>query len=301
MEVKRTEVAVVAECSEEHRQTVRDMIGSAFHVVLIESLSELNSMLEDQLTIDVILTCQNLPDGSGLDVLALANSQYPPIPVIYMAQPNDIPGVTRALSKGASDYLLRDESDPLRLTQILKSAIIRSKAELVAAQRSRELGVLNVLLMALNVETEEEPVLDTIVRETQSLMGTDACSIILVDEDREQMHLRASTRLPMSPGAYPIPLDRSIAGKVVRQKKGCITHDVTRDPDWHTLHVDNLIETPVRSMLTVPLISGNMVLGVLQVINKRIGPFIASDQSLLGSIAAVASAAIMRGRMFSNR
>lgn len=184
----------------------------------------------------------------------------------------------------------------MRLAQILSTALARSQAEYAAQQRARELGVLNAVLTALNHEVEEEPVLDTIVQEVMALMGTVACSIILVDHDSDQLLLRASTRLPVRDMVLPVPASKSIAGRVVREKAGCITPDVTEDPDWHSLG----LEYTVNSMLTVPLLDGGEAIGVLQAINKSVGPFLPSDLKLMQSIAAVAAAAIVRGQQVAH-
>jgi GAF domain-containing protein len=110
------------------------------------------------------------------------------------------------------------------------------------------------------------------------------------------MFLRASTRLPVRDMVLPVPASKSIAGRVAREKKGCITLDVTRDPDWHSLGLGY----SVRSMTTVPLLSSGEAIGVLQAINKSVGPFLPSDLALMESIAAVAAAAIVRGQQYSS-
>ena len=52
-------------------------------------------------------------------------------------------------------------------------------------------------------------------------------------------------------------------------------------------------------MLTVPLLSGDRAIGVLQAINKQVGPFLPTDLALMESIAAIATAAIVRGHRHS--
>jgi FixJ family two-component response regulator len=247
----------------------------------------------------LVLTAAALADGPGLQVLDAAMGCWPPVPVIYLVEPAAVGQAAVALKQGAVDYLVRGRADALRVNQVVVNALALAEAELVARQRARELGVLNVILAALNRELDEEPVLDTIVHEVQSLMGTDACSIILVDPEQDRLTLRASTRLPVRESVWAVPLSQSIAGRVVRERRGCITLDVTRDPDWHSLQVDDLVSTPVQSMITVPLLAGDDAIGVLQAINKRVGQFLPDDLTLMESIAAVATAAIVRGHQYA--
>lgn len=271
---------------------------SRFQVETVSSIAAASQVLESSV-INLLVTDHPLPDGTGLDMLGKALGYWPPIPVVFMIAEGDEKTAVTALQKGAADYITKGSTTALRLQQVLSNALARTQAEVLAQQRAREMGVLNVILTALNRELAERPVLDTIVQEVHALMSTDACSIFLLDESGQYLTFRASTRLPVDEETYRVPVDKSIAGRILRQKQGEITADVTKDPDWQHLDVDHLVPTPVKSMLTVPLVSGNEAIGVLQAINKSVDPFLPSDLALMNSIAAVATAAITRGRQYA--
>lgn len=300
MNPDETPLVLLVDGVREDRQALREQLSQHYRVVEAPNARSAAQVLESSERVDLVLTSQDLPDSNGLRMLDQVLGYWPPIPVVLMINEGEEDAAVQALQKGAADYYVKGDAGPLRLLRILANALDRSRGELAAQEHAREMGVLNAILTALNRELDEEPVLDAIVQEAQALMGTDACSIILVDTDTEQMFLRASTRLPVRDMVLPVPLHRSIAGRVVRERKGCITQDVTRDPDWYCLGLDDLIPTPVRSMLTVPLLSGGDAIGVLQLINKRVGPFLSGDLSLMESVAAVATAAITRGRQFAS-
>lgn len=275
--------------------TFCEQLASDYRVREVPTLADAVKTLNSSERISLLLTDSQLPDGTGLQVLEEALGQWPPVPVVFVVDEGDDKVAAEALRGGAADYLTRNRTSELRLSQVLSSVLARSRAESMAGQRARELGVLNVILAGLNRAMDEEPVLDTIVHEVKALIGTDACSIILVDKETDQMFLRASTRLPVRDMVLPVPASKSIAGRIVREKKGCITADVTRDPEWHSLGLGY----SVRSMTTVPLLIGGEAIGVLQAINKSVGPFLPSDLALLESIAAVAAVAIQRGQQYS--
>lgn len=290
-ESNRPQVLLVCS-SEAERLEIREQIGDMYRVTGVSSIESAFRILCSDESVDMVLTDNMLPDGTGLQMLDEALKFWPPIPVIVMIDQGDEIAAGKALKQGAADFIPRSGTEALRLAQILSNALARSQAEFAAQQRARELGVLNAVLTALNHEAEEDPVLDTIVHEVMALMGTVACSIILVDHDSDQLLLRASTRLPVRDMVLSVPASKSIAGRVVREKTGCITLDVTEDPDWYSLG----LEYTVDSMLTVPLLVGGDAIGVLQAINKSVGPFLPSDLKLMQSIAAVAAAAIVRGQ-----
>lgn len=290
---------LLVDSSEESRGFLREKLDPRVLVSAAASIRDAEEHLAAEGSPDIVLTSHRLADGSGLQVMGVVAGYWPPVPVVYMVEPGDEKEAAAALQQGAADFLVKGSTETLRLFQILTNVLARSRAELAAQQRAREMGVLNAILTALNQESDEQPVLDAVVQEVHALMGTDACSVIMIDEQADRMTVRASTRLPVRDMALPVPLGKSIAGRVVREKVGCITHDVNQDPDWHSLNVDHLIPTPVRSMLTVPLMSGDTPIGVLQAINKQVGPFLPTDLTLMDSIAAIATVAIVRGHRYS--
>ena len=287
---------LLVESAAEERRALHEQLTPQYQVVELATVAAATQALETCGGVDLLLTAYKLHDGTGLEVLDAAMGCWPPVPCILLIEPGEEAAASEALRSGAINYLVKGATTPLRLNYTLSNAVARNQAELQAQQRAREMGVVNIVLTALNRRVEEEPVLDTIVQEVHALMGTDACSILLVDEESDQMFLRASTRLPVRDMVWPVPLSKSIAGRVVRNKRGEITRDVHQDPEWYSLNVDDLIPSPVNSMLTVPLLWKNRVLGVLQAINKRVGPFLDSDLNLMEAIAAVATAAIVRGQ-----
>lgn len=300
MKDKASLQVLLVDSVEAERRAIRDQLTPQYRVVELATVTAATQALEAAQAVDLLLVAYRLPDGTGLDVLDIALGCWPPVPCILLVEAGEEAAASEALRRGAADYLVKGAIGTLRLSYALSNAYARSQAELAAQQRAREMGVLNVILTALNRQADEEPVLDTIVAEVHALMGTDACSIFLVDEPSDQMFLRASTRLPVRDMVWPVPLSKSIAGRVVQRKKGEITLDVHQDPDWYPLDVEDLIPTPVHSMLTVPLLWENRALGVLQAINKRVGPFLPSDLSLMESIAAIATAAIVRGHQVAD-
>ncbi len=272
-----------------------EQLARDYRVKEVPSIAAAVEVLESGEMVSLLVTDSQLPDGTGLQMLDETLDFWPPPPVVFMVSEDDDRAAADALSGGAMDYITKGVTGELRLSQILSNVLARSRAERLAQQRAREMGVLNAILTALNRAMFEEPVLSTIVKEVKALMGTEACSIIMMDEQSDQMYLRASTRLPVRDMVLPVPASKSIAGRVAREKEGCITQDVTQDPDWYSLG----LEYTVQSMCTVPLLTGGEAIGVLQAINKSVGPFLPTDLALMESIAAVGAAAIERGQQYS--
>jgi signal transduction histidine kinase len=140
--------------------------------------------------------------------------------------------------------------------------------------------------------------LKRIVDAAAELTGANAASILLYDQVKEELHFEASTNLeePLMEGLV-VPVDASIAGWVVKNRRPIIIKDTEKDTR-HFEHVGQVVNIQTKSILGVPLIAKEKVIGTLEVINKQEGTFSAEDQNLLITLAAQAAIAIENSRLF---
>lgn len=71
---------------------------------------------------DVVLTDLNLPDGSGLDILAYVRGRDLPLAVVVMSSSTDDATAAGALRAGADAYLAKRDDYLVRLPQVLYAA-----------------------------------------------------------------------------------------------------------------------------------------------------------------------------------
>lgn len=130
------------------------------------------------------------------------------------------------------------------------------------------------------------------------LTHTETASILLVDRSTGQLHFAASTRGKV-PQDIVVPLDNSIAGWVVRHGRSLILDDVQTDERFFA-NVDEDLEFVTRSMLAVPLVTGQGVIGALEVINKKDdGDYTSQDVALMEALASQSAVAILNVHLFS--
>src|SRR5512143_3241691 len=96
---------------------------------------------------------------------------------------------------------------------------------------------------------------------------------------------------------FVVPLDKSIAGWVVSNRKSVRIDDAHQDLR-HFNDVEQTIGFNTKSMLGIPLITKNKVVGVLEVLNKKRGRFTDPDESMLTVLGAQAAVAIENARLF---
>jgi signal transduction histidine kinase len=98
---------------------------------------------------------------------------------------------------------------------------------------------------------------------------------------------------------FRVPKGQGIAGEVAESGVPIIVNDAKNDPR-HFTKIDEDTGFETRSILCVPILTHEKILGVLEVFNKKSGPFTPQDQILLGSIANYAGIAIENARLHQN-
>jgi signal transduction histidine kinase len=137
-----------------------------------------------------------------------------------------------------------------------------------------------------------------IVQAAADLCDSEEASILLYDHVKEELYFKAATNVnkPYLKD-LSVPVDSSIAGWIVKNRQSIIIPDVSR-AEKHFDHIAKVSDTQTRTMLGIPLIAKDIVVGALEVINKRSGEFTDEDLNVLSILGAQAAVAIENARLF---
>jgi signal transduction histidine kinase len=140
--------------------------------------------------------------------------------------------------------------------------------------------------------------LDRIIHVAADLSDAEAASILLYDETHKELYFHSATNLdnPLLRG-LAVPVEGSIAGWIFTRKEPVIVSRAQQDPRFYG-HIEKSTEIKTESILGVPLITREKIIGVLEVINKREGEFSPDDQDILMALGAQAAVAIENARLF---
>ena len=143
-----------------------------------------------------------------------------------------------------------------------------------------------------------DTLLDDIVRAAADITHAEAASILLYDDTARQLYFQVATNIdePTMRGLV-VPLEKSIAGWIVSNRKSIRIDDANKDERIFS-DVDNNIGFSTKSLLGIPLVTKNKVVGVLEVVNKKRGKFTDPDESMLTVLGAQAAVAIENARLF---
>ena len=161
-------------------------------------------------------------------------------------------------------------------------------------------GYLRLIEIARDLAStlDLDTLLADIVHASADITAAEAASILLYDDTARQLYFQVSTNIdePTMRGLI-VPLDKSIAGWIVTNRKAVRIDDTHKDERFFS-DVEQTIGYSTKSLLGIPLITKNKIVGVLEVINKKRGRFTDPDESMLTVLGAQAAVAIENARLF---
>lgn len=143
---------------------------------------------------------------------------------------------------------------------------------------------------------DEQKVMDELVRLTTSLLNVGSCSLVMINWDTQEMHIRAAFGLSEEVvSSYRQRVGEGITGWVAKTGKPLLIEDVETHPLFQRR---SRTRYSTKSLLSVPLVRQQKVIGVLNVNNREDGGvFSHSDELLLSVLANFIVIAIEKAQM----
>jgi signal transduction histidine kinase len=149
----------------------------------------------------------------------------------------------------------------------------------------------------INSTLNLDEALRAITREACELMRARMCSLMLLDDSREFLDLRASYGAGDAYIKKPrLLVEESLLGVVVRRQKPLQVANVQADTRYQNVELarrENLV-----SLLSVPLIFSGQVIGALSVYTARPYNFSNEEIKILGALAELSAIAIEKARLY---
>ena len=175
-------------------------------------------------------------------------------------------------------------------------APIRAARERDLRLAVRELEFLQRLSLSAASTVGSDELLDLIIRETTSAIGSDVCSLYLLVEGGQELVLTATNGLnERMVGRVTMRLGEGITGWVADAREPRLVSDVAQDEHWKW--VPGLDEDRFNSMLSVPIESGPRLVGVLNVQSVEFREFTEDDVSFLRAIAGQVAGILERSEL----
>lgn len=168
----------------------------------------------------------------------------------------------------------------------------------LAAQITHLLTAIDATGQAFLVREDQE-LLQSIVDAAAQIFGAAAASVALVDEAKQTLIFKVAFGAGKeSIVGLSTPLDHGLAGYVVMTGQPISVRDVRQDARFNQQFASSTGYVP-RSILATPLLVGDQVIGVMEVLDKISAPsFGMQDMDLLGLFARQAAVAIHQSQQY---
>jgi len=135
---------------------------------------------------------------------------------------------------------------------------------------------------------------------TAKLLGSSICSVMLLRDDGKELRIVATQSLSDTyRNKPPIPVHQSLSGQAVLQKKPVTILDVRKDERFS--FPDIAVSEGLVSLLSVPMLNKDKVLGVINSYTSREYMFSKEDISVLQSVANQCATAITQTRLLQEK
>ncbi|MBI2928283.1 MAG: GAF domain-containing protein [Verrucomicrobia bacterium] len=149
----------------------------------------------------------------------------------------------------------------------------------------------------INSALHVDEALGVITREACQLMEAKMASLLLLDESREWLKLRASHGAgPAYRNKPPLSIEESLVGIVVRRKKPLQVENVQTSAFYQGVAIAR--EEGLVSLLSVPLVFGGQAIGVLNVYAGQPHVFSNEEIRILTALADLSGVAIEKARLY---
>jgi signal transduction histidine kinase/CheY-like chemotaxis protein len=302
---------LVVEDDRDHAELVRRTLTRQhppFHVAIVgDGAACLEAVTHEAYA--VVLLDYSLPGMDGVEVLERMRQRGVPVPVVMVTGQGDERVAVKAMKAGATDYVVKTSGYAVALPTALHKALRQHQLSVENARlyeetqrRLRESEALLALARVLTSTLEYTPLLKSVARMAARVCGMDRCSILVWEDGKVTPVMsqfadgRSDRRLwrAFLQRCAPAIQDTPFFAEV-RRGEPVVVDDASRDPRI----LPSMEIFRFQSLLVLPLIRQDQVVGVLVLDNPAPAPKITPAQIALGTaVASQVALAIENARLY---
>lgn len=154
-----------------------------------------------------------------------------------------------------------------------------------------QINALTKISKAIASDVYLEDILRLIVTVTAEIMDSNICSLMLIDEKKNELLIRATQSISEEYNKKPpLKIGEGVAGKAVKENKPIVVKDVAKEKEYK--HKDIAKKEGLCSLLCVPLTVKGKVIGVINCYTSKPHDFTETQVNILTSVANQAAVAI---------
>lgn len=282
------------------RKSIRSILEQEGYLVLeaedgASGLQQVKTENPDLVLLDIVM-----PRVDGIKVCKSikSNPDYKKIPILMTTSMGSKEDIIRGLKSGADDYIVKpyDKSELLaRIKTFLRAGNLLKQLE----REKRDLMAILDISNAITSTLDSRDVLYSIVKKISEIIDVNRCSIVKIDADGHRGFVLASNE---NPDIFNIPIDIEKYPeimKVLETKEVVVVNDIDKDPLVASVR-KFLSKTLFHSLLVLPVIMKQNVIGTILLRTARIRPFEEREIQFCQIIANAAANALINASLFES-
>ncbi len=178
----------------------------------------------------------------------------------------------------------------------VSGAVQNSRAYRKMERRASQLSTLSEVSKTITSDLYLEEILQLIVAATAKSMSFKICTLMLLDEDKQELVIKATQSASREYLKKPnIKMGESIAGRALSENRTMTVYDLKRSAEYAL--PDFARKEGLASMASVPLVVKNKKIGVLNCYTDKPHHFSDEEISVLSALGSHAAIAIEHGKL----
>jgi GAF domain-containing protein len=224
-------------------------------------------------------------DGRFKVFNSLPEDKYEAFLSVPIVAPTDrVVGVINVQHRKAHRHSDREKALLSIIGHQVGGAIENARLYQETARRSQQISGLAQVGQIIASGRYLEEMLQLIVRMIAEMMQARVCSIMLVDTQKNELVLKAAKCSSEEYWQRPnLKIGKSMISRVVKEKAPLMVRDVTKEESY--LYPELATKEGVRSLLSVPMILKDHVIGLINVYSAEERVFSKEDLRVLSTVA----------------
>ena len=208
----------------------------------------------------------------------------------------EVIGVTQALNKRSGDFDAEDQRILEGLSQQAAAALENARLFEKVERQQREEAMLLEVVSSIASEIRLGPLLAKILAAATQLLDSDRGALFLYDPKRHELYSHVADGIASFEIRFPA--NAGIAGECFTVGSVINILDAYKDARFNP-EIDRRTGYRTRSMLCMPIVAkGARVIGVMEILNRKVGAFGAADERRLNAFCAEAAVSIQNAQLF---
>lgn len=215
------------------------------------------------------------------------------VPLMY---DNEVIGVINVRTHRPHEYTRNQVRILSNIAAQVAGVIERSKRLQQLERRVEQVSTLTEITRQIASNLYLEEILQFLVNMTAQAMGYKVCTVMLIDEDKQELVLKATSTKSQEYISKPnTPLGESIAGRAAQQGRIITVLDVKEHPQYR--FADIAAQEGLCSIACIPLRTKGKTLGVLNCYTERPHHFTEEELTVLTALANQAAVAVEHAKL----